>query len=117
VWYYEQPLPEGRKNYTKTAPIQFEEFTDCLKWLPEQKENDHAWKWDFKKDFDKAVAEAEPHWKKAESERNRASTLNRQAKDIARRLEELRVSKSKRSTEELELKRLQLLEDVRAAES
>ena len=26
VWYYEQPLPEGRKNYTKTAPIQFEEF-------------------------------------------------------------------------------------------
>ena len=26
VWYYEQPLPEGRKNYTKTAPMQFEEF-------------------------------------------------------------------------------------------
>jgi type I restriction enzyme M protein len=26
VWYYEQPLPEGRKNYTKTQPIQFEEF-------------------------------------------------------------------------------------------
>ena len=30
VWYYEQPLPEGRKNYTKTAPIQFEEFADCI---------------------------------------------------------------------------------------
>ena len=29
VWYYEQPLPEGRKNYTKTAPIQFEEFAAC----------------------------------------------------------------------------------------
>ena len=26
VWYYEHPLPEGRKNYTKTQPIQFEEF-------------------------------------------------------------------------------------------
>jgi type I restriction enzyme M protein len=26
VWYYEQPLPEGRKNYTKTQPLQFEEF-------------------------------------------------------------------------------------------
>ena len=26
VWYYEQPLPEGRKNYTKTQPMQFEEF-------------------------------------------------------------------------------------------
>ena len=32
VWYYEQPLPEGRKNYTKTQPIQFEEFADCLEW-------------------------------------------------------------------------------------
>ena len=32
VWYYEQPLPEGRKNYTKTAPMQFEEFKDCLAW-------------------------------------------------------------------------------------
>ena len=26
IWYYEQPLPEGRKNYTKTQPLQFEEF-------------------------------------------------------------------------------------------
>ena len=32
VWYYEQPLPEGRKNYTKTAPIQFEEFTPLVEW-------------------------------------------------------------------------------------
>ena len=32
VWYYEQPLPEGRKNYTKTAPIQFEEFTLLVAW-------------------------------------------------------------------------------------
>ncbi len=46
VWYYEQPLPEGRKNYTKTKPIQFEEFADCLKWfkLKRRKENDQAWK-------------------------------------------------------------------------
>ena len=44
VWYYEQPLPEGKKNYTKTAPIQFEEFGDCIKWWPKRKENDQAWK-------------------------------------------------------------------------
>jgi len=44
VWYYEQPLPEGRKNYTKTQPIQFEEFGDCLKWWNDRKENDRAWK-------------------------------------------------------------------------
>ncbi|HEX5399509.1 MAG TPA: class I SAM-dependent DNA methyltransferase [Verrucomicrobiae bacterium] len=44
VWYYEQPLPEGRKNYTKTAPIQFEEFADCIKWWGKRKENERAWK-------------------------------------------------------------------------
>src|SRR5881409_190065 len=44
VWYYEQPLPEGRKNYTKTAPIQFEEFADCVKWWDHREENERAWK-------------------------------------------------------------------------
>ncbi len=44
VWYYEQPLPEGRKNYTKTQPIQFEEFAGCLKWRTQRDENDRAWK-------------------------------------------------------------------------
>jgi type I restriction enzyme M protein len=44
VWYYEQQLPEGKKNYTKTAPIQFEDFKDCLVWWTKREENDHAWK-------------------------------------------------------------------------
>jgi type I restriction enzyme M protein len=44
VWYYEQPLPEGRKNYTKTQPIQFDEFADCIAWWHKRKENDRAWK-------------------------------------------------------------------------
>lgn len=44
VWYYEQPLPEGKKNYTKTSPIQFEEFADCIAWWPKRKASDRAWK-------------------------------------------------------------------------
>jgi type I restriction enzyme M protein len=44
VWYYEQPLPEGRKNYTKTAPIQFDEFKDCIAWWNKREENERAWK-------------------------------------------------------------------------
>src|SRR6185295_17883625 len=46
VWYYEQPLPEGRKNYTKTQPMQFEEFADCIAWWPadNREENERAWK-------------------------------------------------------------------------
>jgi type I restriction enzyme M protein len=44
VWYYEHALPEGRKNYTKTAPIQFDEFKDCLVWWKKREETDYAWK-------------------------------------------------------------------------
>ncbi len=44
IWYYEQPLPEGRKNYTKTKPIQYEEFGDCLAWWHDRKETERAWK-------------------------------------------------------------------------
>ncbi len=44
IWYYDQPLPDGRKNYTKTKPLQYEEFADCLAWWKKRKENDRAWK-------------------------------------------------------------------------
>jgi type I restriction enzyme M protein len=51
VWYYEHPLPEGRKNYTKTQPVQFEEFAPLIAWWgagpagrSKRKANDHAWK-------------------------------------------------------------------------
>src|SRR6184192_1382728 len=40
VWYYEQPLPEGRKTYTKTKPMRFEEFADCIMWWGKREEND-----------------------------------------------------------------------------
>jgi type I restriction enzyme M protein len=44
VWYYEHPLPEGRKNYTKTAPLQFDEFEPCIRWWTDRHENERAWK-------------------------------------------------------------------------
>ena len=44
IWYYEQPLPEGRKNYSKTKPMQFEEFADCIAWWDNRQEGERAWK-------------------------------------------------------------------------
>jgi type I restriction enzyme M protein len=44
IWYYEHPLPEGRKNYTKTQPLRFEEFQPCIAWWKKRKEGDRAWK-------------------------------------------------------------------------
>jgi type I restriction enzyme M protein len=45
IWYYELPLPEGRKQYTKTKPIQYEDFADCLAWYQStpRQENERAW--------------------------------------------------------------------------
>lgn len=49
VWFYEQPLPEGRKGYSKTRPIQFEEFAACQAWWGGRSrqgrvETDRAWR-------------------------------------------------------------------------
>lgn len=47
IWFYEIPLPEGRKNYTKTMPMQFEEFGKCMKWftpIDQRQDNEQAWK-------------------------------------------------------------------------
>jgi type I restriction enzyme M protein len=43
IWYYEIPLSEGRKNYTKTRPMQYEEFADCIAWWKDRQENEQAW--------------------------------------------------------------------------
>lgn len=32
VWFYELPPPDGRKGYSKTKPLRFEEFGDCQAW-------------------------------------------------------------------------------------
>jgi type I restriction enzyme M protein len=46
IWYYELPLPEGRKSYSKTKSLQYDELADCIKWFQSKrrKENDHAWR-------------------------------------------------------------------------
>ena len=51
VWFYDIPAPDGRKNYTKTKPMGYEEFADCSAWWggPKQEgrvENDRAWQVD-----------------------------------------------------------------------
>jgi type I restriction enzyme M protein len=44
IWYYEHPLPAGRKNYTKTQALQFEEFGPLLAWWAARRETDQAWR-------------------------------------------------------------------------
>ena len=49
IWLYEIPPPDGRKKYSKTRPMQFEEFADCLAWWggsarANRVETERAWK-------------------------------------------------------------------------
>lgn len=44
IWYYEQPKRTDGGNYSKSRPIQFEEFADCLAWFKNPVENKHAWR-------------------------------------------------------------------------
>lgn len=44
IWYYELPLPEGMKQYTKGRPIRIEEFDPVKKWWKNRKTNGNSWK-------------------------------------------------------------------------
>ncbi|KOG50552.1 N-6 DNA methylase [Streptomyces decoyicus] len=49
VWFYEVPLPDGRRSYTKTKPMQLEEFAGCVDWWGGEKRegrepSEYAWK-------------------------------------------------------------------------
>lgn len=44
VWFYEIPPPEGRKKYSKTKPMRFEEFGDCQAWWTDRVESERAWR-------------------------------------------------------------------------
>lgn len=43
IWYYELPLPQGLKQYTKGNPIQYKEFEPVKKWYKNRKGNPFAW--------------------------------------------------------------------------
>jgi len=44
IWYYDHPYPEGFKSYSKTKPIQIEEFAPEKAWWDNRTVNEHAWR-------------------------------------------------------------------------
>ena len=82
IWYYELPLPEGRKKYSKTAPLQFEEFAPAQAWWNNREEGPQAWKVDFAAKRAAAVEAATPHWQTAEAARNAAIALGKSIREL-----------------------------------
>ena len=44
VWFYELPPPDGRKKYSKTKPLRFEEFAECQAWWGNREESERSWR-------------------------------------------------------------------------
>ena len=93
IWFYEHPYPQGYKSYSKTKPIQLEEFEPEREWWGSEEndfasrvENEFAWKVDFKTKREQAEAAAHPHWQRAEELNNQAAALETEAKDLRNRL-------------------------------
>lgn len=44
IWFYEHPLPDTRRAYTKTKPLQVEEFTPLHEWWSDRTGTTRTWK-------------------------------------------------------------------------
>src|SRR5205814_1432684 len=44
TWYYEHQLPEGRRSYTKTRALEFDEFAPLIEWWNQRTETETAWR-------------------------------------------------------------------------
>lgn len=44
VWYFQNPLPEGSKGYSKTKPMQDKDFDALRAWWHHRAENENAWR-------------------------------------------------------------------------
>ena len=87
IWFYELPLPDSRRGYTKTRPIQFEDFDACIAWWNERSENDQAWRLDFLERRRTALEGATPHWEAAKKAEEDARTHAKAAREISTRLQ------------------------------
>lgn len=94
IWYYELPLPEGRKKYSKTAPLQFDEFAPAQAWWNAREENPQAWKIDFAAKRSAAIDAATPHWQRAEAERTAALALGKPLRQLEQDISAEKGSKS-----------------------
>lgn len=85
IWYYEHRLPEGQKSYSKTKPIQFDEFGPMIKWWKKRKASEVAWKvkvGDLKAGFDLDVKN--PHSSVEDEELSVSDCLTRFRQSVER---------------------------------
>lgn len=92
IWYFEIPLPDGRKNFTKSAPIQIEDLAGCIAWWRKRSEGPQAWQIAFNDEHAAAHAKATPHWKASQDAETRIKALRAEIEAINDRISDLEKS-------------------------
>lgn len=86
------PIPEGRKTYTKTKPIQDEDFAECVAWWQNREENQNAWKYNFREVYHQARADAVPFWDAGNDAEETANNLAKNVKELTEKIKDLENS-------------------------
>lgn len=115
IWYYELSLPEGRKKYSKTAPLQFEEFSPVLDWWNKREEGPQSWKVDFAARRADALTAATPLWQTAENERNAALALSKTIRELEQAIQAANSPQKAELVEQLRAKRVEQQNHEQAA--
>jgi type I restriction enzyme M protein len=120
IWFYEHQYQEGVKNYSKSKPLRVEELQPIADWWGQESdgfkdrvETEQAWKIDFKKTKEEAIAKAQPHWDQAEALHNEAATLNEQAKEVRNSIKGEKKESVRKKAEGLLLELSQRIEQLR----
>lgn len=75
VWFYELLPPADRRKYSKTKPLQPEEFEPLRTWWTDRTESDVAWRVDLRATIARQRDLAQPAWDRAEEARQTARDL------------------------------------------
>ena len=120
IWFYEHHYPEGVKSYSKTKPLRVEELQPIADWwgresdgFKDRVETEQAWKVDFKKLKEEAIAKAQPHWDKAEMLNNEAASVNEQMKGLRSLIKGEKKESRRKKVEEQIQELVQQIEKLR----
>lgn len=124
IWFYEHPYPPGYKSYSKTKPIQLEEFQPITAWWGSEADNfaareaydtdpdvteKKAWKYEFGRAREQAVGAAQPHWNRADMLNNEAAVLENRVRDLRDSIKGVTDQAQRRAVEdEIEMLRPQI---------
>jgi type I restriction enzyme M protein len=99
IWYYQIKIKDGRKNYTKTNPIQFEEFEEVITWWNNRTETENAWKIDFATLLSETDAKAEVHRKIAKESETKIAKNKEKIDTLEKEIQASDKEKDKKTAE------------------